>query len=612
MRVKRSLIVLVAMLLPLLLMAQNSGECGDNLTWTFDESNGTLVISGEGKMKDYQWWSGGFVAPWFYLEVTKVVIKNGVSYIGESAFSKSGLAFIDIPSSVTSIGSHAFESCTNLSSVTIPSSVTSIGADAFCNSGLISIDIPSSVTSIGIHAFQSCTNLSSVTIPNSVTSIGSYTFTGCTNLSSVTIPNSVTSIGSNAFGGCASLESIIIPDGVTSIKDKTFSGCTSLNSITIPNGVTSIGSCAFEGCSSLTSFTIPQGMIRAGSIGDEAFKRFSGLVSIDIPDGITSLGADAFRECNNLKSVTFGKDVESIGSFAFAFCNNLKEVVIPDNVTVIERGAFLYCENLESVSIGDGVTVIKKEAFNNCLKISRLILGKSVKTIGEIAFPGLGLIEVTCFAADPPTTESQNFRVSSVKDATLFVQGQSIEAYKVKDPWKNFKEIVAIEGTEPVSVETCTMPAISFLDGKLEFESNTDGAECHYEIKVEDAKEGMGSEVHLSSTYEISVYASKEGYNDSPKNKATLYWIYVDPITTGLIDNEMRVNTNAVLVQNTGSSISISGVGDGADVMIYNISGQLIGQGKATGNRVEIGTNLSSDDICIIKIADRSVKYMLR
>jgi hypothetical protein len=150
------------------------------------------------------------------------------------------------------------------------------------------------------------------------------------------------------------------------------------------------------------------------------------------------------------------------------------------------------------------------------------------------------------------------------------------------------------------------------VEGKLIFDCETKDAEFHYEIKVEDAKEGVGSEVTFSSAYEISVYAFKDGYNDSEKNTATLYWINVDPTTTGVIENEMRVNTNVILVQNTSGAIAISGVADGDNVLIYTISGQLIAQGKAFGNHVEIGTNLSSGDMCIIKIGDKSVKYIMR
>ena len=79
---------------------------------------------------------------------------------------------------------------------------------AFIDRSLVSITIPSSVTSIGINAFNSCKSLTSVTIPSSVTSIGGGAFAGCKSLTSITIPSSVTSIGINAFNSCTRLTDI--------------------------------------------------------------------------------------------------------------------------------------------------------------------------------------------------------------------------------------------------------------------------------------------------------------------------------------------------------------------------------------------------------------------
>lgn len=236
-----------------------SGSCGSGVTWQLDEK-GTMTITktgkGNGAMDDWTLKEGNRV-PWTdkKADITKVVIKKGVTTIGNFSFQRcKNLKSVTIPAGVKKIGDSAFMGCINLEGVKIPSSVKSIGSVAFalCNS-FTSITIPSSVTSIGYDAFQQCENIKSVKIPGSVAVVGGFAM--CNKLETVTIGYGATTIADSAFYGCPRLEKVSIPYGVTSIGEGAFQECKSLMQITIPSSVTTIGTKAFKD-SSLTSISI--------------------------------------------------------------------------------------------------------------------------------------------------------------------------------------------------------------------------------------------------------------------------------------------------------------------------------------------------------------------
>ncbi len=103
-----------------------SGDFYYNLTYELYAS-GLLRISGNGEMID----------PWLSSResVTKVVIENGVTSIGSNAFNYcTNLVSIDIPHSVTSIGDYAFHDCNSLRCVTCWAvSVPTLSPDVFAN-----------------------------------------------------------------------------------------------------------------------------------------------------------------------------------------------------------------------------------------------------------------------------------------------------------------------------------------------------------------------------------------------------------------------------------------------------------------------------------------------
>ncbi len=117
----------------------------------------------------------------------------------------------------------------------IPEGVTGIGDGAFSGCGLKSVTISESVKSIGDYAFGDCDSLTSVTIPGSVTSIGARVFFGCGSLADVTISEGVTSIGDFAFSDCYSLTSVTIPGSVTSIGDEIVRNCSNSTIYCIEN-----------------------------------------------------------------------------------------------------------------------------------------------------------------------------------------------------------------------------------------------------------------------------------------------------------------------------------------------------------------------------------------
>ena len=112
---------------------------------------------------------------------------------------------------------------------------------------------------------------------------------------------------------------------------------------------------------------------------------------------------------------------------------------------VLEIGdyAFNYCRGLTSVTIPNSVTRIGVEAFDGCTGLTSITIGNSVTSIGDYAFSGCtGLTDVWCYAEEPPMGDA--FNVSSISTATLHVPAASLGKYRAKEPWKNFRKIVAL------------------------------------------------------------------------------------------------------------------------------------------------------------------------
>ncbi len=396
-----------------------SGTCGaegDNLTWTLD-SDGVLTISGTGAMKDYPNEIG---APWadFADDLTKVVIEEGITTIGASAFMYcDNLTEVVIPGTVTSIGSTAFLGCNSLTKFDIPEGVISVGGEAFgeCNA-LERINIPSSLTSFGERMFMNgAGKLTEINVDSGNTVYSSkegvlYSKDGSTLVcypcgkedSSYIVPEGVTAIGNSAFEDC-NVTQVQLPDTLTRICAHAFMNCPSLKTVNIPNGVSTIESGAFS-CG-ITSISIPASVTEMESAFTESYALTEINVDSSNPNYMSKDGVLFNKDGKELIcypdqktdiEYTVSDGVVAIKDGAFADTRNLKKVTIPGNVKIIEKYAFSnMIDSLEEVVLSEGLAVIDDGAFSWCGGLTSITIPASVTKIGERAFIESGLTGIS-------------------------------------------------------------------------------------------------------------------------------------------------------------------------------------------------------------------------
>ena len=409
--------------------------------------------------------------------------------------------------------------------------------------------------------------------------------------------------------------SIVIPESVvhnsvtynvTSIESEAFYYCTGLTNIVIPNSVTKIGGGAFSGCKGLTSIEIPNSVT---SIGNDAFAFCTGLTNIEIPNSVTSIGNEAFAGCTGLTNIEIPNSVTSIGNYAFSGCTGLTSIEIPNSVTSIGRYAFSGCTGLTSIEIPNSVTSIGRYAFSGCTGLTTVTIGSGVKNIYSGAFARCSnLTDVYCLATSVPYAGSEAFNESYPEYMTLHVPAEAINSYKTTAPWSSFGTVVTLDG-DVTETPKCATPTVLYSNGKLHFECETEGAEFVTEITSSDFNKFYNNDINLTATYNISVYATATGYENSETVNATLCWIECEceGDDTGIIN----IPAKAVLVTSSYGNISISCSLDGEAVAVYTTAGTLIGTTTIENGAATVTTGLSKGSVAIVKIGNKSIKVIV-
>lgn len=352
---------------------------------------------------------------------------------------------------------------------------------------------------------------------------------------------------------------------VIAIEEMCFYECSGLASIIIPPSVISIGNYCFADCNSLTSITIPSSVT---SIGFYCFGRCSKLSSVTIHSTVTTLSNSCFEDCNSLTSITIPSSVTSIGQYCFARCSKLSSVTIPSTVTSIGKYCFSYCINLETVSFKGKLPVLY-----------------GTSSYSQLAIPTYCDIKV-------PAEYLQDYKDAFGPD------------YKYISAWNPNES-----GDDDKPVAPCATPSIFYGAGKLKFSSETAGAKYHYTISDKDmATDALCEDgnVSLSAAYDISVYATADGYSASEKAKATLYWVNAN------LENTTNINqtrTRGVVASVYDGIVCISGLDNGEVVKFYAADGKLIGSSSAVDGTASCAV---SETMVIAKFGDNAIKVAVK
>ena len=215
----------------------------------------------------------------------------------------TSLESIVLPATLTTISTDAFYGCSKLANVNLHEGITTINMRAFYNCKLAEITIPSTVTSIGSKAFQGNPTTAVTWLPKTCsigTGDGSPFYSTSSKITSFVFGDSVQTIPGYLCYSMNKLENVVLPENLTTIGQYAFNGCSLLNDVAIPASVNSIGTYGFAFCTALKHFEFPAGI---KTLATSVLEGSTGLEEVIIPASVSTISQDAFYGCSKLMAI---------------------------------------------------------------------------------------------------------------------------------------------------------------------------------------------------------------------------------------------------------------------------------------------------------------------
>ena len=191
-------------------------------------------------------------------------------------------------------------------------------------------------------------------------------------------------------------------------------------------------------------------------------------------------------------------DVSGCTALTYLFCfgNQLTSLDV-SGCTALK---YLYCYNnkLTSLDVSKNTKLTMLQCHQNQIKGTAMdALVESMPTVSS------GIMYVI-------NNENEGNVMTTTQVAAAKAKGWTPQYY-TGSGWQEY----AGSEDEPVPVEKCATPTISYANGKLQFSCETEGVEYVYNVTPPSATAGSGTDITLPTTYTVTVYATKSGYDNS-------------------------------------------------------------------------------------------------
>ena len=397
----------------------DSGECGTNVSWTFDSAAKKLTVepvdpSQSASVNGYT--LDNSAAPWslYRGSIQTLEIKEGVTAIREQAFTgMDNLNSILLPESITELARNAFSNVPTIYYAGTYEdwqsknfSFNFSGYDVVCNTtaipdtsetsgscgdyltwnfesetGTLTIfssqpDAIESYTPGKAPWYQFASQIKTVIMDNGVTVIGDYAFADCTNLISVTLPEKLSAIGKCAFSNCIYLNSIVIPNEVENIGAQAFYNCQQLRTVSIPVSVTIWGTGCFDKCTGLWNVYYAGSKAQWQECGGAQY----------IPEDVMHYGSNIEATSGQCGKNAVWKFDEETGKLTISGTGPMYDYAQSGPSGLEVSPWYQLGDYILSVEVQDGITYIGSSCFWDCYNLQQVTISSSVTHIGAYAF----------------------------------------------------------------------------------------------------------------------------------------------------------------------------------------------------------------------------------